>query len=129
MSSASMEVHCPQPPLASFTRSCTTTSVTSPCAQVTPTAENGSVSGWDTVSAGTPGSSSPELATSPAGGSVAGAPVAGALGAAVGDVGAASACGSPSVVTTASPSGAATEPRPTSSIDGSTGRNTGPGLA
>jgi hypothetical protein len=60
------------------------------------------------VSAGTPGSSSPELATSSAG-SVAGAPVAGALGAAVGDVGAASACGSPSVVTTASPSGAATE--------------------
>src|SRR3954449_6222863 len=128
-----MVVQRPQSP-SSFTRSCTTTSVTSLWDQVTPTAENGSVSGFDTVSAGTPGSSFPELATSSGadspvvgardvgalevgalevGGLEVGALEVGALEVGADRVGSTGSVGSPSAVTTASPSGSATEPRAT----------------
>src|SRR3954466_14239660 len=130
MSSAATLVQPPQWPAGFLTRSCTTTSVTAPWAQVTPTEENFLVEGWETVSAGTPGSSFPELATSASEGEPldvdpdVGSEADGPAGAAGVEVGAgvagsipdpvsvaAAPWGSPSVVTTASPFGASTDPR------------------
>src|SRR3954469_23447135 len=135
MSSGWRSVHSRQLPSSACTRSWTATSVTDGSSrQVTPTLENWSVRSRDTVSAGTPGSSSPEVATSSAGALVCGALVCGALvcgallcgalvcgalvcGAVVGGAVVGSStppgCTSPSVVTTASPTGSTTEPRAT----------------
>src|SRR4051812_11509937 len=116
-----------QAPRAFFVRSWTLTSCTvGSAAQVIPTLANRAVSGWDTVSAGTPASSSPELATAPSWGS--------SLGAGTGVAGSTSDSGPepttvPSEVTTASSCGASTEPRDTESMEGSTGSACGSGAA
>jgi hypothetical protein len=97
---------------------------------VTPTVEKCRVSGWETVSAGTPGISSPELAT--ASESSAGSTGAGSAG--PGGSAGTSASGpasttSPSEVTTAVSSGCWTDPRSTASMDGATGAASGTGAA
>src|SRR3954469_16579346 len=119
-SSGSSDVHSPHRPAASFTRSWTTTSLTSGSSRhVTPTLENISVSGWDTVSAGTPSSSSPDETTWSSSGAVDGVvPERGT-----------SSSWTPSVTTTASPSGSLTDPSGISSMDASTGLASGTGAA
>src|SRR4051794_9567738 len=158
MSSGSRVAHSPPAPSWCSTRTWTWTSVTDGSSrQVTPTEEKGSVCSRDTVSAGTPGISSPDAGTSSstgpvdvAGAALAGASVVGAdstdgvgsddgaavagsvVGAAVPDASASETppgATVPSVATTASPSGSTTEPRATSSMEVSTGCGSGAGAA
>jgi hypothetical protein len=128
-SSCSTVDHSPQVPVALFVRSCTVTAVTeSSRAQVMPTVENGSFSGRETVRAGTPLSSSPELATSSELEGLTGVPGCPAAGGATSASGPASTM-APSAVTTAASSGCSTEPSSTAAIDGAIGSASGTGAA